>query len=114
MVDAQRENIVNQIENNLNGNDFDEDLFLDLLLDQMKAKIKRKELAPKWGDFTIFILHQFDLQKYPHVTRGFLRRFALIHCMHWDGKNCLVGWQGQYEHTNGKMNIILELVVNQS
>jgi hypothetical protein len=32
-------NIVNQIETNLNGNDFDEDLFLDLLLDQTKAKI---------------------------------------------------------------------------
>jgi hypothetical protein len=63
MVDGQRENIVNQIENNLNGNDFDEDLFLDLLLDQMKAKFKKKELAPKRGGFTIFILHQFDLQK---------------------------------------------------
>jgi len=47
MVDAQRENIVNQIETNLNWNDFDEDLFLDLLLDQMKAKIEKKELAPK-------------------------------------------------------------------
>lgn len=47
MVDAQRENIVNQIETNLNGNGFDEDLFLDLLLDQMKAKIEKKELAPK-------------------------------------------------------------------
>jgi hypothetical protein len=29
MVDAQKENIVNQIETNLNGNDFDEDLFID-------------------------------------------------------------------------------------
>jgi hypothetical protein len=38
MVDAQRENIVNQIETNLNGNDFDEDLFLDLLLDQFLTK----------------------------------------------------------------------------
>jgi hypothetical protein len=47
MVDAQRENIVNQIETNLNWNDFDEDLFLDLLLDQMKAKIQKRELAPK-------------------------------------------------------------------
>ncbi len=63
MVDAQRENIVNQIETNLNWNDFDEDLFLDLLLDQMKAKIEKKELAPKWGGFTIGVLHQFDLQK---------------------------------------------------
>jgi len=33
--------------------------------------------------------------------------------MHWDGKNCLVGWQGQHKDTNGKMNIILEVVVNQ-
>jgi hypothetical protein len=32
---------------NLNGNDFDEDLFIDLLLDQMKAKIEKKKLAPK-------------------------------------------------------------------
>ncbi len=63
MVDAQRENIVNQIETNLNWNDFDEDLFLDLLLDQMKAKIQKRELAPKWGGFTIGVLHQFDLQK---------------------------------------------------
>jgi len=47
MVDAHRENIVNQFETNLNWNDFDEDLFLDLLLDQMKAKIEKKELAPK-------------------------------------------------------------------
>jgi hypothetical protein len=50
MVDAQRENIVNKIETNLNGNDFDEDLFLDLLLDQfltMKAKIEKTELVPE-------------------------------------------------------------------
>ncbi len=32
------------------------------ILDQMKAKIEKKELAPKWGGFTIGILHQFDLQ----------------------------------------------------
>lgn len=66
MVDAQRENIVNKIETNLNGNDFDEDLFLDLLLDQfltMKAKIEKTELVPEWGGFTIGILYQFDLQK---------------------------------------------------
>jgi hypothetical protein len=52
-----------------------------------------------WDCFESTFLWQLfreDLEKQIslNTARGFLGMFALIDCMHWTWKNCLVAWQG--------------------
>jgi len=45
---------------------------------------------------------------------GFLGMLGFINCMHWEWKNCLVVWQGQYDRgDHRKPTVILEVVVSQ-
>ena len=40
--------------------------------------------------------------------------FGSLDCMHWEWKNCLVGWQGWYTDKDRKKSIILEAIVDHS
>ncbi|CAL2259708.1 unnamed protein product [Prunus armeniaca] len=44
-------------------------------------------------------------------SRGFPGMIGSIDCMHWQWKNCLIAWQGDYGNRKGQKNIILEAVV---
>ncbi|CAM6087889.1 unnamed protein product [Calypogeia fissa] len=45
--------------------------------------------------------------------RGFPSMFASLDCMHYEWKNCLVAWQGQFSDKDGKKSIVLEAVADQ-
>ena len=47
-------------------------------------------------------------------ARGLSGMFGSINCMHYQWKNCLVVWNGQYSDKDGSMSIILEAIVNQT
>ncbi|CAA7021145.1 unnamed protein product [Microthlaspi erraticum] len=51
-----------------------------------------------------------DLQRLLNVAeeRGFPGMIGSIDCMHWEWKNCLVSWKGQYTRGSGKPTIVLE------
>ena len=36
--------------------------------------------------------------------------FGSLDCMHWEWKNCLMAWQGDFGDRQGKNSIILEVV----
>ncbi|CAA7029327.1 unnamed protein product [Microthlaspi erraticum] len=44
--------------------------------------------------------------------RGFPGMIGSIDCMHWEWKNCLVSWKGQYTRASGKPTIVLEAVAS--
>jgi hypothetical protein len=46
-------------------------------------------------------------------AKHFLGMFASINCMHYQWKNCVVTWQGQFQDKDGCRNIILEAIINQ-
>ncbi len=48
------------------------------------------------------------------ILKGSLVCFASIDYMHWEWKNCLVSWQGQYQKIDVNKSIILGAVANQS
>jgi hypothetical protein len=47
-------------------------------------------------------------------AKYFMGMFASINCMHYQWKNCVVAWQGQFQDKDGCRNIILEAIINQS
>ncbi|CAA7027266.1 unnamed protein product [Microthlaspi erraticum] len=44
--------------------------------------------------------------------RGFPGCIGSIDCMHWEWKNCLTAWKGQYARGHGKPTIVLEAVAS--
>lgn len=46
------------------------------------------------------------------AVRGFPKMVRSLDCMHWQWKNCHVGWHGQYTCYKGKLTIILETVAS--
>jgi hypothetical protein len=46
-------------------------------------------------------------------AHGFPGMFASLDCMHYEWKNCLVAWQGDYGNRDGKKSIILEAVADE-
>lgn len=55
-----------------------------------------------------------DVARLAHVAaqRGFPGMLGSIDCMHWEWKNCPVGWQGQFQGRSGTPSIILEAVAS--
>uniref|UniRef100_A0A0D3DUP2 DDE Tnp4 domain-containing protein n=1 Tax=Brassica oleracea var. oleracea TaxID=109376 RepID=A0A0D3DUP2_BRAOL len=55
-----------------------------------------------------------DLQRLLHIRklRGFPGMIGSIDCMHWEWKNCLTAWKGQYSRGLGKPTIVLEAVAS--
>uniref|UniRef100_A0A0D3BI12 DDE Tnp4 domain-containing protein n=1 Tax=Brassica oleracea var. oleracea TaxID=109376 RepID=A0A0D3BI12_BRAOL len=55
-----------------------------------------------------------DLQRLLEVGefRGFPEMIGSIDCMHWEWKNCLTAWKGQYSRGSGKPTIFLEAVAS--
>uniref|UniRef100_A0A0D3EED8 Myb-like domain-containing protein n=2 Tax=Brassica oleracea var. oleracea TaxID=109376 RepID=A0A0D3EED8_BRAOL len=55
-----------------------------------------------------------DLQRLLDIGehRGFPGIIGSIDCMHWEWKNCLTAWKGQYSRGSGKPTIILEAVAS--
>uniref|UniRef100_A0A0D3A6X5 Uncharacterized protein n=1 Tax=Brassica oleracea var. oleracea TaxID=109376 RepID=A0A0D3A6X5_BRAOL len=55
-----------------------------------------------------------DLQRLLDVgeRRGFPGMIGSIDCMHWEWKNCLTAWKGQYSRGSGKPTIVLEAVAS--
>uniref|UniRef100_A0A0D3DT45 DDE Tnp4 domain-containing protein n=1 Tax=Brassica oleracea var. oleracea TaxID=109376 RepID=A0A0D3DT45_BRAOL len=55
-----------------------------------------------------------DLQRLLHIgeLRGFPGMIGSIDCMHWEWKNCLTTWKGQYSRGLGKPTIVLEAVAS--
>ena len=47
-------------------------------------------------------------------ARGFPGMFGSLDCMHYEWKNCLVAWQGDFGDREGKKSIILEVVADKS
>jgi len=61
-------------------------------------------------------LNNNDINRLLHIedARGFPDMLGSIDCMHWEWKNCLVAWQGQYRRgDHHKPTIILEVVASQ-
>ena len=56
----------------------------------------------------------FEKQFAINAARGFAEKFALINCMHYEWKNCMVAWQRDFGDRDGKKSIILEAIANQS
>jgi hypothetical protein len=58
---------------------------------------------------------QVDLEKQLAINAeyGFPSMFASIDCMHYEWKNCLVAWQGDFGNRSGKKSIILEAIADQ-
>nr|GEU59180.1 hypothetical protein [Tanacetum cinerariifolium] len=55
-----------------------------------------------------------NIQQKHNNVHGFSRMLESIDCMHWEWKNCLVAWQGQYGRGDKKYpTIILEAVASQ-
>ena len=54
----------------------------------------------------------FDKQLAINADRGFPRMFASLDCMHYEWKNWLVAWQGDFGDKDGKKSIILEAVAD--
>uniref|UniRef100_A0A0D3CQP1 DDE Tnp4 domain-containing protein n=1 Tax=Brassica oleracea var. oleracea TaxID=109376 RepID=A0A0D3CQP1_BRAOL len=54
------------------------------------------------------------LQRLLHIgeLRGFSGMIGSIDCMHWEWKNCLTAWKGQYSRGSGKPTIVLEAVAS--
>ncbi|XP_024006841.1 uncharacterized protein LOC112083379 [Eutrema salsugineum] len=57
---------------------------------------------------------QEDLQRLldEGESRGFPGMIGSIDCMHWEWKNCLTAWKGQYTRGSGKPTIVLEAVAS--
>lgn len=49
-----------------------------------------------------------------NAARGLRRMYTSLDCMHYEWKDCLVAWQGDFGNRNGKKSIILEAIVDQS
>ena len=47
-------------------------------------------------------------------ARSWPGMFGSMDCMHYQSKNCPVGWNGQYLDKDGNMSIILEAIADQS
>jgi hypothetical protein len=41
---------------------------------------------------------------------GWLSMFGFLDCMHYEWKNCPIGWAGQYLDKDHVKNIILEVI----
>uniref|UniRef100_A0A0D3C950 DDE Tnp4 domain-containing protein n=1 Tax=Brassica oleracea var. oleracea TaxID=109376 RepID=A0A0D3C950_BRAOL len=55
-----------------------------------------------------------DLQRLLDIgdRQGFPGMIGSIDCMHWEWKNCLTAWKGQYSRGSGKPTIVLEAVTS--
>ncbi|KAL5184753.1 hypothetical protein HKD37_17G048410 [Glycine soja] len=54
-------------------------------------------------------LNNNDINRLLHIedARGFPDMLGSIDCMHWEWKNCLVAWQGQYRRgSNNDINVL--------
>ncbi len=49
-----------------------------------------------------------------NANKGLSSMSTNLDCMHYRQKNCLIGWQGQFQNKDGKKFIILEVIANQS
>ena len=56
----------------------------------------------------------FEKQLSMNARRGFLDMFASLDCMHYQWKNCLVAWQGDFRDGDGKNSIILEAIADKN
>jgi hypothetical protein len=57
-----------------------------------------------------------NIQRLLHIgeARGFPGMVGSLDCMHWQWKNCPVGWKGQYTRGDHKVpTVILEAVASQ-
>jgi hypothetical protein len=71
------------------------------------------------AEFESYHMHQptradFEKQLAINGDHGFPGMFASLDCMHYDWKNCLVAWQGDFGDKDGNKSIILDAVADQS
>uniref|UniRef100_A0A0D3DML2 Myb-like domain-containing protein n=1 Tax=Brassica oleracea var. oleracea TaxID=109376 RepID=A0A0D3DML2_BRAOL len=61
-----------------------------------------------FGDEYLRRLTPADLQRLLYIgeQRGFPGMIGSIDCMHWEWKNCLTAWKGQYSRGSGTLNDI--------
>ena len=55
-----------------------------------------------------------DRQVQIKIAHGLPDMFAILDCMQWTWKNCLVAWQGQFQDKNKNQSVILEAIADQS
>ncbi|KAL3636538.1 hypothetical protein CASFOL_018837 [Castilleja foliolosa] len=67
-----------------------------------------------FGDEYLRRPNEQDMASLLHAgeERGFPGMIGSIDCMHWEWKNCLTAWEGQYGGRSGKPTIILEAVAS--
>uniref|UniRef100_A0A0D3BB99 Uncharacterized protein n=1 Tax=Brassica oleracea var. oleracea TaxID=109376 RepID=A0A0D3BB99_BRAOL len=84
------------------------------LLHRRVWKILSKELSIFFGNEYLRRPTPADLQRLLDIGEhhGFPGMIGSIDCMHWEWKNCLTAWKGQYSRGSRKPAIVLEAVAS--